>query len=275
MQLVAWNVRGLNKVHKQKEAKLFIRTNNVSIIALLEHKIKDQQIVKVMKTIAPGWRSIDNNICSNKGRVWILWDPQVIKLKIRALNCKFCFTTIYGLHTIEARRSLWGKLRNINSSQQEPWISMGDYNAIHRAEDRMIGATFTWTNGHTYSIIDWALVNAKWMLDMQFTEVKILDPGCSDHSPLCITLMQEEDIRHKPFKFLIHLTKHENFQEIVQRAWKQRPSNGTMYKIWQKLRNVKRGLKELNNVAFYGVHSRIRMYRQYLKDVQSTMRKPG
>jgi len=58
---------------------------------------------------------------------------------------------------------------------------MGDYNAIHRAKDRMVGATvqedeirdfesflvdigmtilrnngrqFTWTNGHTYSRID-------------------------------------------------------------------------------------------------------------------------
>ncbi|KAH0636028.1 hypothetical protein KY290_036423 [Solanum tuberosum] len=114
------------------------------------------------------------------------------------------------------------------------------------------GREFTWTNGNTYNRIDWALVNAKWMLDMQFTDVKVLDPGCSDHSPLCITLMQEEDIRHKPFKFLNHLAKHENFQEIVQRAWKQRPSNGTMYRIWQKLQNVKKGLKELNSVAFYG-----------------------
>ncbi|WMV45434.1 hypothetical protein MTR67_038819, partial [Solanum verrucosum] len=105
----------------------------------------------------------------------------------------FCFTTIYGLHTIEPRRSLWGKLRNINSGQQEPWISMGHYNVIHRAEDKMIGATvhegktkdfedflvdtsmtilrhngreFAWTNGNTYNRIDWALVNAKWMLDM-------------------------------------------------------------------------------------------------------------
>ncbi|WMV29674.1 hypothetical protein MTR67_023059 [Solanum verrucosum] len=106
---------------------------------------------------------------------------------------------------------------------------------------------FTWTNGHTYSRIYWALVNVKWMFDMQSLEVKVLSRGCSEHSPFCIALMKEEDIRHKPFKFLNHLAKHENFQKIVQRAWQQRPSNGTI----------------------------IRMYRQDLYDIQYTMRNPG
>ncbi|WMV19571.1 hypothetical protein MTR67_012956 [Solanum verrucosum] len=65
---------------------------------------------------------------------------------------------------------------------------MGDYNTIHRGEDRMVGSPvtdaeiryfndylrdtsmtilkhigrdFTWTNGHTYNRIDWALVNTR------------------------------------------------------------------------------------------------------------------
>ncbi|KAG5621962.1 hypothetical protein H5410_007180 [Solanum commersonii] len=54
---------------------------------------------------------------------------------------RFSFTAVYGLHTIKDRKSLWGKLRSINLRQQGPWLSMGDYNAIHRAEDRLIGST--------------------------------------------------------------------------------------------------------------------------------------
>lgn len=53
MQLVAWNVRGPNKVRKQKEANIFIRTNYVSIIDLIEHKVKGHQATKVLKAIAP------------------------------------------------------------------------------------------------------------------------------------------------------------------------------------------------------------------------------
>lgn len=110
-------------------------------------------------------------------------------MRIRSLNCKFFFIAIYGLHIIEGRRSLWGKLRNINSGhQQYSWLSTGDYNSIHKAEERMIEFVvlegepkdfdsflvdtgiavvrhnrreFTWTNEHSYSRIDWDLVNAK------------------------------------------------------------------------------------------------------------------
>lgn len=144
----------MNKVHKQKEVKRFIRTNNVSILALLEHKVKEHQVARVLKIFTPGWTKLDNYAGSNKARIQIIWDPQVIEcepleineqyiyseLRITSLNCKFSFTAIYGLHTIEARRSLWGKLRLIDSGQQGPWFSMGEYNAIYRAEDMMVGS---------------------------------------------------------------------------------------------------------------------------------------
>ncbi|KAH0696782.1 hypothetical protein KY290_015929 [Solanum tuberosum] len=195
---------------------------------------------------------------------------------------------VYGLHTIEDRRSLWGKLRSINLRQQGPWLSMGDCNAIHRAEDRLIGSTihevetkdfdsflkdtgmailrangreFTWNNGHTYNIIDWALVNAIWLLDMQSLEVQIMNPGCSNHSPLRVVLAQEEDRRHRPFKFLNHLAQHGEFQRTVQMAWQQSHNTGTMYEVWQKLKRVKIALKELNIAEYQGVETRIKMYR--------------
>ncbi|KAK4736662.1 hypothetical protein R3W88_000359 [Solanum pinnatisectum] len=115
---------------------------------------------------------------------------------------------------------------------------MGDYNTFHRGEDRMMGATvqdaeirdfdellrdtcmtilkhtgreYTWTNGHTYSRIDWALVNARWMLTMPNIEVQIMDPGCFDHSPLSINFVQQVEMRSKPFKFLNHLAQHVKF----------------------------------------------------------------
>ncbi|KAH0717607.1 hypothetical protein KY285_013638 [Solanum tuberosum] len=209
---------------------------------------------------------------------------------------------IYGLHTIEDRRSLWGKLRSINLRQQGPWLSMGDYNAIHRAEDRLIGYTiheaetkdfdsflkdtgmailrvngreFTWNNGHTYSKIDWALVNAIWLLDMQSLEMQVMNPQSSDHSPLRVVLAQEEDKRHKPFKFLNHLAQHGEFQRTVQMAWQQSHNTGTMYGVWQKLKRVKIALKELNIAEYQGVETRIKIYRQQLHDLPNTMRQPG
>ncbi|WMV50919.1 hypothetical protein MTR67_044304 [Solanum verrucosum] len=97
---------------------------------------------------------------------------------------------------------------------------------------RVNGREFTWINGHTYSRFDWALVNARWLLFMQPLEVQIMDPECSDHSPLRVTLTQEEDRIHKPLKFLNHLVKYEKFQRTVQRIWQQRHSSCTMYGVW-------------------------------------------
>lgn len=53
MTLITWNTRGLNKFYKQKEMKLFLKTNKVSIIAIIEHKIKENIASRVIQKIAP------------------------------------------------------------------------------------------------------------------------------------------------------------------------------------------------------------------------------
>lgn len=84
-----------------------------------------------------------------------------------------------------------------------------------------IGRDYTWTNVHTYSRIDWRIVNTNWMLSMPSTEVQIMDPGCSDHSPLSISFSPLEEVRPRPFKFLNHLLKHAQFQDIVKHTWQE------------------------------------------------------
>lgn len=51
---------GFEKVYKQKEVDLFIRRNNVSLLALLEHKVKDHHASKVVRKLAPCWACLDH-----------------------------------------------------------------------------------------------------------------------------------------------------------------------------------------------------------------------
>ncbi|XP_019265727.1 PREDICTED: uncharacterized protein LOC109243273 [Nicotiana attenuata] len=217
---------------------------------------------QVIRKITPGWAYLDNYEHSSKERIWLLWDTNEIECKevsstaqtihtvvyIRRLDMRFTFTAVYGLHSIEDRRSMWSELTRLHSIQQGPWLIMGDYNAIRSIEDRPVGNTvqdqevrdfnefiedtgvtemktngrkFTWTNGHTYSKIDRALINADWMLVTAQMEVLVMDPHCSDHSPLSITLEEEEDFSPKPFKFLNHLAEHDDFVKIVKEAWER------------------------------------------------------
>ncbi|XP_070027760.1 uncharacterized protein LOC142170514 [Nicotiana tabacum] len=208
---------------------------------------------------------------------------------VKDMNMKFDFTAVYGLHTLEDRRKLWMDLLQIKSNIQEAWLIMGDFNAIRSKEDRptgnpvqegkvkdfnnfvddailtemrINGREFTWTNGHTYSRIDRALVNDKWTLTMPQLEVWVMDPGCSDHSPLNITFIDKEESGPKPFKFLNHLADHKDFLEIVNKAWIGGWTGDKMKDVWEKLKRVKIAMKKLNAEEYNAVGGRIAKCRE-------------
>ncbi|XP_070038219.1 uncharacterized protein [Nicotiana tomentosiformis] len=202
MKVITWNVRGMYKLYKQKELREFIKENKASVIAIIEHRVKEYKKGQVVHKIAPTWEWFSNTSPNNKGRIWLIWDPkyaavkkisthnQYIQAAISFSNTAltFYFTVIYGLHTVHDRKELWRKLREIEIRQQEPWLVMGDFNAILEVEDKVhgnmvqdheirdfreflkdtgmtelqaIGRPFTWTNSHVFSKIDRALVNGE------------------------------------------------------------------------------------------------------------------
>ncbi|WMV57940.1 hypothetical protein MTR67_051325 [Solanum verrucosum] len=141
---------------------------------------------------------------------------------------RFDLSMIYGLHTYLDRRDMWYELIQYNMRCTQPWLVMVDFNSILCIEDRIVGSRVhetelsdfkqclldtgltelktvgrncTWTNGHTYSCIDKALVNAMWMQTWTHLECSILDPSFSDHSPLCVTIEAGENTGPKPFIF--------------------------------------------------------------------------
>ncbi|KAK4716870.1 hypothetical protein R3W88_015208 [Solanum pinnatisectum] len=99
---------------------------------------------------------------------------------------EFMFVAIYGLHTIKDRLILWEDLRRLVTIAQGPLLCMGDYNAVKYFNDFLINTgmqelkivedTYTWTNRHTCSRIDGALVNVEWIIQMPIMEVNILRP---------------------------------------------------------------------------------------------------
>jgi len=75
MKLVTWKIRGMNKVYKQKEVRKLLSTNNISILALVEHKIKEQYVKKLVRNIAPRWIWLVNYDHSDRGRILVMWNP--------------------------------------------------------------------------------------------------------------------------------------------------------------------------------------------------------
>ncbi|XP_070001878.1 uncharacterized protein [Nicotiana sylvestris] len=143
------------------------------------------------------------------------------------------------------------------------------------AELKSNGRRYTWTNGSTYSKIDRAIINTDWLLSMPQNEVWVMDPHCSDHSPLSIGLDVNEEKNAKPFKFLNHVAEHDNFLKIVDEAWRQSYGRQKMWNVWKKMKKVKQAMKELNKAEYNDVGVKVKEYKQKLIEVQEHMRDPG
>lgn len=80
---------------------------------------------------------------------------------------------------------------------------------------KSIGRKYTWINGHVYSKIDSAIVNFVWIKINSHIEAIVIDPECSDQTPITIHLNLKQVGHRKPFKFFNILAEHEEFLLLV------------------------------------------------------------
>ena len=116
-------------------------------------------------------------------------------------NTKFLITFIYGRNHEEQRGPLWEDIQNLSNSLEDPWVILGDFNAVLHQGDRIggvevtdgetkdftectqqcnlhefqyEGAFFSWTNKTVWSKIDRAFHNDLWYEAFSFTHVQLL-----------------------------------------------------------------------------------------------------
>lgn len=129
MKIASWNVRGFNKLLKQKNAQGMIK-NILSIFGLYEVKIKEQIIDRIMETKFSGMSFIHNFHLCDKSRILVMWNnsmvkvdlifmtDQVIHVNVVCLGSQrvFIASFIYGLHSVVDRRPLWSGLKSFGEN---------------------------------------------------------------------------------------------------------------------------------------------------------------
>lgn len=65
-----------------------------------------------------------------------------------------------------------------------------------------------------------------------------------------INLENQGPIKKRPFKFLDMWTSHEKFMNIIKKGWKDDITGTKMFKVVNKMKRLKKGLKQLNKEAF-------------------------
>ncbi|KAL0302324.1 UNVERIFIED_CONTAM: hypothetical protein Scaly_3036500 [Sesamum calycinum] len=227
------------------------------------------------------------NICSPvlARRIWLAWDNLMISVEIlrvenqmihcRATNkithTRCLISVLYGDYDIIPRRELWAALHTVSViSCEEPWIVLGDFNAIidaseacGRAADTtasmndfrnciqetglihipFTGCRFTWHNcsegiRSLWKRLDRILVNAAWLDAWPNSSYICTLPSTSDHSPPILNVASGGNT-HSLFRFDNFLAKQSGFLESVSNKWRHKVPGTAMYGVVCKLKNMK------------------------------------
>ncbi|GJT69053.1 sugar transport protein 13 [Tanacetum coccineum] len=200
-------------------------------------------------------------------RVWL-------KLDRKELFCSF----VYAHNRYIQRRALWNSLGlHKHYVRDRPWCILGDFNAALFLHDSSAGNSnidismrefkecvedievmdvqnsglqFTWSQKPKGSSgllkkIDRIMANLKFN-DIFAGAHAIFKPyRISDHAPSILNIPTVTKPKPKPFKFYNIITSHEYFKQVVLEGWSKQVSGFHMFRVAQKLKNLKKPLRKL------------------------------
>ncbi|XP_021861226.2 uncharacterized protein [Spinacia oleracea] len=129
----------------------------MSIVALIETKVKESNVKKVQNKFGSVWRWETNYSHSPRRRIWLGWKHTVVTLHVTCATEQLihacvvdkkgdfssAFTIVYGLHLVDTRRPLWASLAQLHQRVVGPWVIMGDFNSTLLSGDRHNGSHVT------------------------------------------------------------------------------------------------------------------------------------
>jgi hypothetical protein len=157
LNILTWNVRGLNEGRKRLKIRNLLSTWKVDIVCLQETKLKmvsDQLVHSLWRCPHKEWCHVDSIGAS--GGILLMWDRRVVtKIEVCLGNyvaaCSFrnvgdglvwAFAGVYGPTCNSLRRFLWEELTGLLSYWDLPWCIGGDFNATIFHNERSGGAGY-------------------------------------------------------------------------------------------------------------------------------------
>lgn len=82
MKIASWNVRGLNSVNKQRELRNYIREQDIVLIAIMENRMQENKIHRIMKRFDNKWTWCANSQYSTRERILVIWRSDRINIAV-------------------------------------------------------------------------------------------------------------------------------------------------------------------------------------------------
>lgn len=133
VNIICWNVRGLNNPNKQRDVALFYRENKGGLCVLVETKIKKECETEKLSSMFIGWKTFVNHDSHHYARICFLWDDslflvdimnetdQVVhsRVTIKRTGQVFHFSAVYGFNIKERRLPLRRDLKEWNTGNNK------------------------------------------------------------------------------------------------------------------------------------------------------------
>ena len=141
--------------HRQQEVQALVQEHRISLLGLVETKVKAANNSSILQNLLRGWRVLHNYEYHPNGRIWVLWNPtvmdinllhtldQMVHVSATFLEKQHTFQAsfVYGFNTPGERLPLWADIMHLRGHL--PWILLGDFNIVRFPTERT-GGNMDW-----------------------------------------------------------------------------------------------------------------------------------
>ncbi|KAL0434725.1 UNVERIFIED_CONTAM: hypothetical protein Sradi_0180400 [Sesamum radiatum] len=287
MKIIAWNCRGLARPAARRMLR-DLHTHKPDIIFLCE--IKTAHTDKISSILLNANLSCSDFVSAfNKaGGLCLAWNPSItvnVVLKspwlinalifLNADPWPWQFTGVHCPAVTSLKPLFWQSISDICSSFDEPWLIMGDFNAVLSQDEKrggkpfasasrnalgneldvchlidlgFSGYRFTWTNkrpglANIQSRLGRGVANAEWCLLYPNALILHLPAITSDHSPLLLNTHPECMNKPRPFFFEDMWLRDFSCENLIADTWLSNVSGNPSAKL-HKLLKILRGDSE-------------------------------
>ena len=154
MNLACLNTRGLNLAHKREEVRALVLDNKVSLLGLVKTRVRYSNFSSISRSLLKGWKVLANYNHHHNGRIWVLWDPnivdvcllfsssQVIHVSVMVLEkqINFLASFTYAFKSYIDHIPLWELIRLATPTMEAPLTILEDFNVVRFPHEKVGGS---------------------------------------------------------------------------------------------------------------------------------------
>ncbi|KAG5595509.1 hypothetical protein H5410_036741 [Solanum commersonii] len=135
---------------------------------------------------------------------------------------------------------------------------------------------FTWCNQmetqtRVWKRLDRSMVNDKWLEFMPQTTIEHLPSVGSDHSPLLMEMVRNNESHTKYFKFLYCWVDNDNFVETVQNCWNKEVTGNPMRQLHYKLKRLTSTLSTWSKKEYGDIYDKVNEYEETIRKAEEEL----